>query len=336
MKSALEIAQSGFDVWAAKPHNKKWFRRVDGTPIPNDLVVCIAQAFSEASALASVAPSGAEPVAKKRYCQCNSLTNPCIVCGLPKFIDPTWLRRKIEEDPNEGEIGAGFELFSGITAPPHNAKWSPEEVKRVARRAVELWRDSSGVESIDSPDVLVGNVEAAITAAIAVPQAVAPAEEIAGLISEFSNGRFSTWMDALAWCSRALTALTSLSAERDEARSGLAELDQVFDKLWEADRRAIKLWQEATGRDHIWPDRTKMTLWLLERLTASEAEATSLRRKLEEHRKALEPFGRENDLPANLPDETRLTITFAGQQVAHATFGDFRRARVLSEREGQE
>lgn len=71
-------------------------------------------------------------------------------------------------------------------------------------------------------------------------------------------------------------------------------------------------------------------------LAASEAEASDLRRKLEEHRKALEPFGEENDLPANLPDETRLTITFAGQQVAHATFGDFRRARALSERkEGQ-
>lgn len=54
-------------------------------------------------------------------------------------------------------------------------------------------------------------------------------------------------------------------------------------------------------------------------------------------REALKPFGRENDLPSNLPDSTRLTITFAGQQVAHATFGDFRAAaRALSEREGQE
>ncbi|RWK39291.1 hypothetical protein [Mesorhizobium sp.] len=64
--------------------------------------------------------------------------------------------------------------------------------------------------------------------------------------------------------------------------------------------------------------------------TASEAEASDLRRKLEEARKALEPFGCENDLPPNLPDSTRLNITFEGQQVAHATFGDFRRARTLS------
>ncbi|MER8604804.1 hypothetical protein NKH48_13720 [Mesorhizobium sp. M1233] len=54
----------------------------------------------------------------KRYCQCaNSKTNPCIVCGKPKFIDPEWLKRKIEEDGDEGEIGAGFELFPLPEAP---------------------------------------------------------------------------------------------------------------------------------------------------------------------------------------------------------------------------
>lgn len=45
----LAIAQAGFDAWAEKPHNKKWFKRIDGTPIPNDLVVCIAQAFHDAA-----------------------------------------------------------------------------------------------------------------------------------------------------------------------------------------------------------------------------------------------------------------------------------------------
>lgn len=33
--------QAGFDAWAAKPHNKKWARKIYGTPIPNDVVVCI-------------------------------------------------------------------------------------------------------------------------------------------------------------------------------------------------------------------------------------------------------------------------------------------------------
>ncbi|RWB66596.1 hypothetical protein [Mesorhizobium sp.] len=56
---------------------------------------------------------------KKRYCQCpNTLTSdPCIVCGHPKFITREWLRRKLEEDPDEGEIGAGFELFPLPSSP---------------------------------------------------------------------------------------------------------------------------------------------------------------------------------------------------------------------------
>jgi hypothetical protein len=41
----FDIAQRGFDKWKAKEHNKKWFRLIDGTPIPNDLVVCIAMEF---------------------------------------------------------------------------------------------------------------------------------------------------------------------------------------------------------------------------------------------------------------------------------------------------
>ena len=41
---ALALAEKGFDAWAAKPHNRKWFRKIDGTPIKNDLLVNIATA----------------------------------------------------------------------------------------------------------------------------------------------------------------------------------------------------------------------------------------------------------------------------------------------------
>lgn len=44
---ALAVAQTGYATWSAKPHNKRWARKIDGTPIPNDLVVCIASAFSD-------------------------------------------------------------------------------------------------------------------------------------------------------------------------------------------------------------------------------------------------------------------------------------------------
>ena len=54
----IAIALAGFEAWAAKPHNAKWFRRIEGTPIPNDLPVCIAQAFSDALAARSAPEAG--------------------------------------------------------------------------------------------------------------------------------------------------------------------------------------------------------------------------------------------------------------------------------------
>ncbi|MCL4069017.1 hypothetical protein M3484_20885 [Pseudomonas sp. GX19020] len=39
-----DAVQAGYDAWAEKPHNAKWVRKIDGTPIPNDLVVCIQSA----------------------------------------------------------------------------------------------------------------------------------------------------------------------------------------------------------------------------------------------------------------------------------------------------
>ena len=44
---ALELAERGFQIWKDKPWNKKWFKRIDGTPIPGDLKVNIAIAIME-------------------------------------------------------------------------------------------------------------------------------------------------------------------------------------------------------------------------------------------------------------------------------------------------
>lgn len=88
----------------------------------------------------------------KSYCQCNSLTNPCIVCGKPKFVDPAWLRRKIEEDGDEGEIGAGFELFPAPTIAP------------VAVRVKALeWIERVGVTDTFDAKTSIGNYIAALT-----------------------------------------------------------------------------------------------------------------------------------------------------------------------------
>ncbi len=45
----LCTVQAGFDRWAAKPHNAKWVRKLDGTPIANDIVINI---FEELKAAA--------------------------------------------------------------------------------------------------------------------------------------------------------------------------------------------------------------------------------------------------------------------------------------------
>ena len=40
-----DLVEQGWDTWAAKEHNKKWVRRIDGTPIRNDLSVNIIEAI---------------------------------------------------------------------------------------------------------------------------------------------------------------------------------------------------------------------------------------------------------------------------------------------------
>lgn len=33
-RAAADAVLAGFKAWAAKPHNAKWVKRIDGTPIP--------------------------------------------------------------------------------------------------------------------------------------------------------------------------------------------------------------------------------------------------------------------------------------------------------------
>ncbi len=53
----LQDVQRGYDAWAAKPHNAKWVKKIDGTPIANDIVVNIFEALK-------VAPVGWETQAE--------------------------------------------------------------------------------------------------------------------------------------------------------------------------------------------------------------------------------------------------------------------------------
>ncbi|TIN82724.1 MAG: hypothetical protein E5X94_00805 [Mesorhizobium sp.] len=179
----------------------------------------------------------------------------------------------------------------------------------------------------------------------AAPQAV-PAEDIAVLIqrlrdraSGYRSSRFLTIPSGLL--DEAAAALTSLSA-RLAAAEGIIKAGEdvgarMIEKLRTSEAEASDLRRklEETERDR---DQVLLALdcypagarELHAALTYDRHRAEAAERKLEEARKALEPFATENDVPPNLPDDTRLTITFEGQQVAHATFGDFRRARALA------
>jgi hypothetical protein len=81
---AMTAAQAGFDTWAAKPHNKKWAKMIYHTPIPNDLLVNIAEAFCDALASQPAGEGGVAPA-----------------CGL---ASPSY-----HDCPNMKEVGGGFE-----------------------------------------------------------------------------------------------------------------------------------------------------------------------------------------------------------------------------------
>lgn len=53
---AMEIAEDGLRRWREKDHNAKWWRKIDGTPIPNDLLVNIAQSMCEVYVRTPAAP----------------------------------------------------------------------------------------------------------------------------------------------------------------------------------------------------------------------------------------------------------------------------------------
>jgi hypothetical protein len=67
-------------------------------------------------------------------------------------------------------------------------------------------------------------------------------------------------------------ANAELMASAPAMREELDDLQRTFDLMWAADMRAIKRWQAAhPGNDLTWPDRSKLTEWLLERLSATTA-----------------------------------------------------------------
>ena len=98
-------------------------------------------------------------------------------------------------------------------------------------------------------------------------------------------------------------------AEKAEAQRD--ELQAIFDLQWKADQRAIHRWQgDDPSRALTWPDRTDLTMWLLEKLETVERERDEANKCIEVLRAQQEPHIRyphrrlENEIRARGKDET--------------------------------
>lgn len=53
----LTLCQRAHGIWRCKPHNKKWSKKLDGTPILNDLMVNVAETITRAALTPKEAPT---------------------------------------------------------------------------------------------------------------------------------------------------------------------------------------------------------------------------------------------------------------------------------------
>lgn len=72
--------------------------------------------------------------------------------------------------------------------------------------------------------------------------------------------------------------IQEFSDEINQRGARIAELERIFDTQWDCSQRAIKMWQTANpGNDMVWPDKTKLLMWLMDRIAELEAELHSAR-----------------------------------------------------------
>jgi hypothetical protein len=76
LMQAMDIVQEGFRIWREKPHNAKWWSRIDGTPIPNDLSVNIAEAIMHSARIEALETALREAVKIAEEFDCH-------LCGYP-------------------------------------------------------------------------------------------------------------------------------------------------------------------------------------------------------------------------------------------------------------
>lgn len=80
-----------------------------------------------------------------------------------------------------------------------------------------------------------------------------------------------------------------LLSRLDKARAENENLQRTFDLMWDADQRAIKAWQAANpGNEMVWPDRSKLIMWLLERYDTRVKDLLEANNREVERRRAAE------------------------------------------------
>lgn len=85
----------------------------------------------------------------------------------------------------------------------------------------------------------------------------------------------------------------------EELETEVAEIQSVWDLTWKADQKAIEIWRTSHPRDEtVFPDRSKMTEWMLERITALKA--------------ALLKFGKHKNVTQELPGKGGVTHVMDG------------------------
>ncbi len=108
---AMKVAEGVFEQY--RLHQLKWWRRMDGTPILNDIAVRMAVAFSEAST-----PSPAAPTADLSW-------NGFRLFGDVKSIDEA--KRLLHEDGQLAEFRGMVQRGEMVYAPP--AQTAPAAVE---------------------------------------------------------------------------------------------------------------------------------------------------------------------------------------------------------------
>ena len=66
------------------------------------------------------------------------------------------------------------------------------------------------------------------------------------------------------------TLAEKLSQVLMEAAGDLDDYDRSFDMYDQGEKRALAMWHELGGEELVWPDKAKMTIWLLSMVPTAE------------------------------------------------------------------